>query len=248
VAAERARQNHGELRLRNDDLDRDRCRPEYVQAFREDLRWLGLTWTEPMVNQSERQPLYRSAFEKLAAAGLVYPCSCSRKDILAAARAPHESEETDEPIYPGTCRPAHPTPVNELPEPTNWRFRLPEGRTVTFIDRNVGRRSAVANIDFGDFLVWRRDGLPSYQLACAVDDADLEITEVVRGADLVMSTFRQILLLEALSAAVPDYFHCELMRDDAGQRLAKRHDALSLRSLRAQGLSPGQVVGLFAKP
>lgn len=243
IAAQRAA--GGELFLRNDDLDRDRCRPEFVQAFREDLAWLGLRWREPMVSQSERLPLYREAFERLAVQGLAYPCTCTRREIQASARAPHEDDEGDEPIYPGTCRPAAPQPAAAFPERTNWRFRVPEGRRLAFEDGRLGRRGAVAGTDFGDFLIWRKDGWPSYQMACAVDDAEMGITEVVRGADLILSTFRQILLLEALHRPVPAYAHCELMRDDRGRRLAKRHDALSLRALRGQGLSPAQVAALL---
>ncbi|HZZ58004.1 MAG TPA: tRNA glutamyl-Q(34) synthetase GluQRS [Opitutaceae bacterium] len=243
IAAQRAA--GGELFLRNDDLDRDRCRPEFVQAFREDLAWLGLRWREPMVSQSERLPLYRKAFERLAAQGLAYPCTCTRREIQASARAPHEDEEAGEPIYPGTCRPPAPRPAAAFPARTNWRFRVPEGRRLAFEDGRLGPRAAVAGTDFGDFLIWRKDGWPSYQLACAVDDADMGITEVVRGADLILSTFRQILLLEALRRPVPAYAHCELMRDEGGRRLAKRHDALSLRALRGQGLSPAQVAALL---
>ena len=109
----------------------------------------------------------------------------------------------------------------------------------------MGQQCAVAGRDFGDFLVWRKDDLPSYQLACAVDDADMNITEVVRGADLIKSTFRQILLLRALGRAEPQYYHCPLMMDDQGVRLAKRHDALSLRTLRERGVSPESLIRSF---
>lgn len=247
VAGERARAAGGTLLLRNDDLDRPRCRPEFVAAFQEDLAWLGLHWESPMISQSERRERYRAAFERLRLAGAVYPCRCSRKEIEAAARAPHESDEADEPLYPGTCRPA-PGTVAPADADGNWRFRVPDGETVRFTDRSLGAQAAVAGRDFGDFVVWRKDDWPSYQLACAVDDAELGITEVVRGADLVRSTFRQRLLLRALGAPAPEYFHCPLVRDASGQRLAKRHDALSLRALRAQGLSPADVVAKFAAP
>jgi glutamyl-tRNA synthetase len=120
----------------------------------------------------------------------------------------------------------------------NWRFRVSDGERIRFLDGHFGEQSAVCGVDFGDFLIWRKDDLPSYQLACAVDDAAMRITEVVRGADLITSTFRQLLILRALGCEPPAYFHCPLVTDHRGVRLAKRDDALSLRSLRAQGRTP----------
>lgn len=241
--------------MRNDDLDRERCRPEFVAAFQEDLTWLGLRWDGPMISQSERRPAYRAAAERLLAAGLIYPCWCSRRDVLASARAPHESEEHDEPLYPGTCRPENRAEHPSEPRPTldgggivNWRFRVPDGAAVAFADGGAGLQQAVAGRDFGDFIVWRKDGYPSYQLACAVDDGELGITEVVRGADLIPSTFRQILLEQALADPVPAFYHCALVRDAAGRRLAKRQDDLSLRALRAAGQSPAEVIARFGTP
>jgi glutamyl-tRNA synthetase len=133
----------------------------------------------------------------------------------------------------------------EDPIAVNWRFRVPDGATVRFDDGQAGPQEAVAGRDFGDFLVWRKDDVPSYQLACAVDDAELGITEVVRGDDLIKSTFRQILLLQALGAAPPAYWHCPLMLDAQGVRLAKRHDALSLRALRERGMAPEEIIRQF---
>ena len=115
---------------------------------------------------------------------------------------------------------------------------MPDGETISFVDENFGPQSFVAGKDFGDFAVWRRDGVLSYQLACVVDDAAMRITEVVRGADLLKSTARQILLYRALGLTAPKFFHCELMKDESGVRLAKRHDALSLRALKEKGASP----------
>jgi glutamyl-tRNA synthetase len=255
IAHQRARAAGGILVLRNDDLDTARCRPEFAAAQIEDLRWLGLSWEEgpdlggPLgpYNQSERRPLYRAAFEQLRAAGLVYPCSCSRKDLQSAASAPHE--HADEPLYPGTCRPENLTSHERTARAglnatsVNWRFRVPDGESVAFTDGALGPQSAVAGHNFGDFLVWRKDGTPSYQLACAVDDATMRITEVVRGADLAMSTFRQLLLFRALGHIAPHYYHCPLVTDEKGVRLAKRHDALSLRTLREQGKKPRELVG-----
>ena len=128
----------------------------------------------------------------------------------------------------------------------NWRFRVPDGRELDFVDGVAGRQTAVAGRDFGDFLVWRKDDTPSYQLACAVDDAELGVTEVVRGADLLRSTVRQLLLLEALGAPAPRYRHLPLVRDAHGTRLAKRHDALALRTLRGRGLDPAALLAGFA--
>jgi glutamyl-tRNA synthetase len=257
TAQERARQQNGTLILRNDDLDGPRCKPEFVAAMYEDLRWFGFSWSEgPDVggphapyNQSERTPFYREALEQLRAAGVLYPCTCSRKDLAAAARAPH-AEDDDEPIYPGTCRPSGDTgqvtsdtksPGN-IPSPAtrhpSLRFRVPDGEIISFTDENLGPQTFIAGKDFGDFVVWRPDDVPAYQLACVVDDAAMKITEVVRGADLLKSTARQLLLYRALNLAPPNFFHCSLLTDESGQRLAKRHAALSLRTLRAQNATP----------
>ncbi len=237
------------LFLRNDDLDAARCRPEFVTAMQEDLRWLGCAWQEPMITQSARIPLYRAALARLHTAGFIYPCTCSRKDVQQAITAPHEAAFNDEPLYPGTCRPENLPPSSPLHAPRspslgdglNWRFRVPDGETLAFTDGHFGPQSAVAGADFGDFLVWRKDDAPSYQLACVVDDADMGITEVVRGADLMKSTFRQLLLFRALGLATPAFYHCPLVTDETGARLAKRHDALALRTLREQGRTPEQL-------
>lgn len=247
LAAERALAAGGRLLMRMDDLDTARCRPGFAAAALEDLAWLGLRWEEPVVVQSARLPLYREALAKLHAAGLVFPCHRSRRDLAEALSAPHEggaAPADDEPLYPAAWRPAAdapPPPLDAAGWATNWRFRVPDGRELRFNDGHFGAQSAVAGRDFGDFLVWRKDGFPSYQLACAVDDAALGVTEVVRGADLIRSTFRQLLLLEALGAPIPAYWHAPLMADEHGMRLAKRHDALSLATLRERGLSPDAV-------
>ena len=241
VAQRRAHAAGGTLILRNDDLDGPRCRPEYVAAMLEDMHWFGLRWSEgpdnggtfAPYNQSERKAHYRAAFERLRQSGLIYPCSCSRQDVLRALTAPHQGEE--EPVYPGTCRGQSP---DRPREGVNWRFRVPDGEVVSFQDGSCGNQSEVAGSEFGDFLVWRKDDLPSYQLACTVDDDAMKITEVVRGADLITSTFRQLLLYGALHLEVPAFYHCPLVTDEYGVRLAKRSDALALRALRAQGHTP----------
>jgi glutamyl-tRNA synthetase len=243
TAQVRAEAQEGTLLLRNDDLDRARCRPEFVAAMIEDLHWFGFRWQEPMVSQSERLPLYRAALARLHALGCIYPDHRSRKDVLAAASAPHEGDEHDEPLFPPEFRPPAGAPLPALTEPvtTNWRFRVPDGETLAFTDGHFGPQTAVAGRDFGDFLVWRKDDLPSYQLATVVDDVAMGITEVVRGADLLKSTFRQLLLFRALGATPPAFYHCPLVRDDHGVRLAKRHDALALRTLRKQGRTPEEI-------
>lgn len=236
IAQQRATAAGGSLILRNDDLDRARCRSEFVTAMIEDMQWFGLRWSEGPYNQSERVPLYADAFEKLRANGFIYPCTCSRQDVLRALDAPHAGEE--EPLYPGTCRGCSP---NRERSGVNWRFRVPDGETISFTDVALGLHTEISGRDFGDFLVWRKDDLPSYQLACTVDDDDLRITEVVRGADLLTSTCRQLLLYRALGFAEPAFFHCPLVTDEDGVRLAKRHDALSLRALRDQGRQPEEL-------
>lgn len=248
AAVYRCKLNNGRLLLRIDDLDADRARPHFTQAAVEDLRWLGIQCQEGPdtggprgpYSQSERLGFYREAMRSLISGGWVYPCTCSRRDLARAVSAPHASEE--EPVYPGFCRPAAPlVPGADFRPELNWRFRIPEPERLTFVDGLQGAQSAVAAADFGDFLVWRKDGVPSYQLASAVDDAQMGVTEVVRGADLITSTFRQLLLWRALNHTPPDFYHCPLLTDAAGRRLAKRDDALSLRTLREVGWSPRDV-------
>ncbi len=247
--------------LRNEDLDPQRSRAEFARAMMEDLRWLGIGWTEgpdcdgpygPYA-QSERRTHYLEAWRRLREGGFLYPCICSRRDLARAASAPNDADDDDELVYPGTCRGRE--DVGEFTEPAgvNWRFRVTEGEEVEFTDMNLGRQSYVAGRDFGDFLVWRRDDVPAYQLAVVVDDAAMRITEVVRGADLLKSTARQLLLMRALGYAdlgyaAPDYFHCELVRDAAGVRLAKRHDALSIRHLRESGMTAEKVLEMAGWP
>ena len=241
IAAERAREAQGTLILRVEDIDRARCKPDFVSGMMADLAWFGFKWQEgPDVGgpfapykQSERFHHYEAALKALRDAGVAYPCSCSRQDVLRALSAPHAGEE--EPVYPGTCR--NRTEPGQSRRCT-WRFRVPDGETVAFIDGRLGRQSFVAGKDFGDFVLWRSDGVPSYQLAVVVDDAAMQITEVVRGEDLLLSTARQLLLYQSLGFRPPDFYHCPLVVDGGGVRLAKRHEALSLKTLREQGRMP----------
>jgi glutamyl-tRNA synthetase len=242
IAAQRARAADGKLWLRNEDLDPQRSRQDFADAMRDDLRWLGIAWDAEM-RQSERLDVYRKAMERLVRGGFVYPCHCSRRDLEQVVQAPHEDD--DEPVYSGTCRPRKTEAEAILQPGMNYRFRVPDGEVVSFIDGHAGPQSFTAECggsDFGDFVIWRKDGLPSYQLACIVDDAAVAITEVVRGRDLLRSTARQILLQRALELPTPLYFHTDLMRDETGARLAKRHDALSLRSLRDAGFTPADII------
>ena len=257
IAQQRAQTNGGVLVLRNEDLDATRFKLEFIGAMLEDLKWFGFAWQEgpdcggPFgpYNQSERREFYLAAMRKLLAGGFIYPCTCSRSDVRRALSAPHQGE--DEPVYPGTCREKPETGAEQSrfdPSATcrstlkrNWRFRVPDGETIAFTDVHCGPQQFVAGKDFGDFVVWRHDGVPAYQLSVVVDDAAMRITEVVRGADLLKSTARQLLLYRALGVPAPQFYHCTLMTDEKGVRLAKRHEALSLRCLRAQGLSPAQL-------
>ena len=249
-AFERAREHEGTLIFRNEDLDEPRCRAKFAMAMMEDLRWYGIGWQEgPDVggsfgpySQSERREFYLEAWRRLLRGGWLYPCSCSRKELAQAASAPHDDtpqNDNDELVYPGTCR--NRRLMASAPLGVNWRFRVPDGQSIEFQDRRMSRQSFEAGRDFGDFLVWRHDDVPSYQLAVVVDDAAMQVSEVVRGADLLRSTARQILLQRALGLATPGYYHCPLMTDENGIRMAKRHDGLSLRSLREQGRTPEQV-------
>lgn len=253
TAYQRTCRANGTLVLRNEGLDPQRSKPQYVEAFIEDLRWLGIIWQEgPDVggpfapySQSERYSFYFNAWRQLRDSGVIFPCSCSRKDLAESPSAPHDTD--DEPIYSGRCRHrVWEAQQYETPAGVNWRFRVPHGEQIAFTDLHLGEQSYIAGHDFGDFLIWRRDDVPAYQLAVVVDDAAMQITEVVRGADLLRSTARQILLLRALGLPQPAHYHCDLLRDEHGQRLAKRTDALSLRHLRQQGLAPEQVRARFS--
>jgi glutamyl-tRNA synthetase len=280
TAWQRARAAGGKLVFRNEDLDYQRCKPEFVSAMYQDLRWLGLDWDEgpeppqsgksgqpggPGVggpfapySQSQRRSVYLEAWRKLRDSGLIYPCTCSRKDLERALSAPHEplheADETgppaphadDELPYPGICRSKIATARDyDSPAGVSWRFRVPDGETISFVDGNFGPQQFVAGRDFADFLLWRRDDIPAYQLAVVADDTAMQITEVVRGADLLKSTARQLLLIRALSYPTPAYFHCPLLRDEKNVRLAKRHDALSLRKLRESGITAEELRSSF---
>ena len=253
TAAARAARAGGTLIYRDDDLDRDRCKPEFLQAALDDLHWLGLQWHEgpdlggphAPYSQSARIDPYKEAFETLRRLGLIYPCHCTRSEVARALSAPHPLDE--EPIYPGTCRPPDPATFKTPRSGVNWRFRIPVRETLTFNDLAQGKQSAVALEDFGDFLIWRKDDFPSYQLASAVDDALMGITEIVRGRDLITSTFRQLLIWRALEHPEPAFYHCPLLTNASGKRLAKRDDALSIHTLRGLGRTALELIGEVEK-
>jgi glutamyl-tRNA synthetase len=250
------RSRGGAFIWRLEDLDPPRVVPGMAAAQSEDLAWLGLDWDEgpggepgggpyaPYV-QSERTALYEEALDRLAAAGRLFPCRRSRKDLQALASAPHGPEGAP---YPAAFRPQHLDP--------DWydrlrgaacpdaavRFRV-DGRPVLWTDRVYGQRVERVGETVGDFVLKRRDGLYAYQLAAVVDDLAMAIDDVVRGADLLGSTARQIQLIAALGGTPPAYAHVPLVLSAAGEKLSKRDQGLSLRGLRAAGVSPQSLAG-----
>ena len=259
-----ARAGDDGLVMRIEDLDRARCREEFATAALDDLRWLGLAWTEgPDVGgphgpyrQSARTAWYLEIWRRLEATGAIYPSPHSRRDVEEASLAPHDDPPASrsgdggdqppddaEPIFPPRLRPGHRERAS-APGDVAWRFRVPDGRTIEFHDARFGLVRRTAGVDFGDFVVWRRDDVAAYELAVVADDHAMEIEEVVRGADLLTSTARQLLLYESLGWPPPSFCHAPLVCDAAGRRLAKRSGGLAIRDLRARGLSPHDVLTL----
>lgn len=250
TAMERAKAAGGTLIYRNEDIDPQRCKAEYAQTALTDLRWFGLDWSEgpdlggpcAPYSQSERTHHFLKAWERLKERGVIYPCDRSRKDVAQASQAPHADDEAAEPLYPIDWRPAPEAGQSALtPDGVNWRFRVPEGKIIRFTDLRLGECSFEGQRDFGDFVIWRRDNVPAYELAVVVDDDAMGITEVVRGEDLLRSTARQLLIYDALGLSAPDFFHTPLLCDANGQRLAKRTQALSLGEMRAAGKTPSEL-------
>ncbi|WP_026988694.1 tRNA glutamyl-Q(34) synthetase GluQRS [Fodinicurvata fenggangensis] len=238
----------GRFLIRMEDIDRSRCRPEYETAIFEDLAWLGLTWSEPVDRQSAQLDAYRQALDRLNEAGLLYPCFCTRRDITdeiaRSERAPHGPEG---PLYPGTCRQLT---VQERQARMKdgatyaWRLDMAEAlkRTpdLSWTDRQAGRQDARPEL-LGDVVLARKDISTSYHLSVVVDDARQGITLVTRGEDLFMASHLHRLLQALLDLPVPEWLHHRLVTDSQGQRLAKRHDSLSLDSLRQAGESPQEI-------
>jgi glutamyl-tRNA synthetase len=240
-----ARSQGGTVRLRIEDIDSPRVKPQATQQALDDLRWLGLDWNESPVIQSERIPLYQEALQSLQHKELVYPCTCTRSDVASAASAPHAEHEG--PTYPGTCAWRCVADAKDLTRhglPFAWRFRVRE--SPTFTDRFAGPQQIDLARLGGDFVVWKAAGTPAYQLAVVVDDAAMGVTEVIRGDDLIPSTPRQLLLYQALGITPPTFAHVPMVVGEDGRRLAKRHGDTRLATLREAGVRPEALIGLLA--
>jgi len=241
-----ARSRGGILKLRIEDIDSPRVKPESTASILEDLAWLGLDWDGAPQIQTERVERHRETLNLLAAKNLIYPCICSRADVERAASAPHLGQEG--PRYPGTCAHMTPDDARQLTVPFAWRYRFSDGNACGFVDGVMG---AVAAVDQGDFVIWKagkggqKEG-PAYQLAVVVDDHDQEINEVVRGGDLLESTARQISLARALGWSSPAWFHLPLVIGTDGKRLAKRHGDTRIASLRKAGVKAERLCAYLA--
>ena len=251
----------GAFLLRMEDIDQPRCKPEWDTTIRDDLRWLGLSWPEPVMRQSARMPAYGRALAALGAQGLTYACTCTRADIRAALSAPQEGAPVigpDGPVYPGTCRSKGHQAGHDAPQAA---IRLDMGRAMARLGGMVSFTETgpvypgqhvfdtAQMVDrVGDIVLARRDIGTSYHLAVVVDDAAQGVTLVTRGADLFAATAIHVVLQRLLDMAVPDYHHHRLIRDEAGKRLAKRDDARALALYRAQGLGPEEIRALVGLP
>lgn len=252
IAWNRAQAAGGTFRLRIEDIDRARCRPEWEAAIADDLHWLGLAWPEPVIRQSERGAAHAAALARIEALGLLYPCRCTRGDIRAALSAPQEGApaggDDRAPVYPGTCR-GRPMDAAGPGE----AIRLDMGRAVRLLSLPAFEETGPARAgrhlpdpgrlvsETGDVVLARRDIGSSYHLAVVVDDAAEGITEVVRGEDLFAATFVHVVLQAALGLPTPAYHHHRLIRDGAGRRLAKRDDARALARFREEGMTPDDI-------
>lgn len=230
IACERTRLFGGKIVLRIEDIDSQRTRQIYKDQIIPDLKKAGITWDEGddiggdfgPYTQSKRLNFYKEAFFKLLKKNLIYPSFESRAQIRALSKAPCAKSGDFEPeaIFPLSLRPkSFEMPQNPLL--CNWRFKVPQDKVVEFEDKLAGHQRFVGQVDFGDFLVWRKSGEPSYELAVVADDIAMQISEVVRGRDLLLSTARQILLYEAFEAEIPDFAHCPLLLDSSQKKLSK---------------------------
>ena len=251
------RTKFGQVILRIEDIDQTRSRPEYVTALIEDLQWLGLDWDlgptlldpQPNYFQSSRHQLYEQALARLAKEDLTYPCFCTRKELKMLASATHLDDEGL--FYPGTCRKLNPNERQarlKAGQKAAIRLKCPLNLDpISFHDRFLGRKCFTPTPQGYDLPLRRSDGVIAYQLACVIDDAAMGVTQVLRGRDLINSTPRQILLAQLLGIKpISDYAHIPLLLDAMGERLAKRHQSLTIRSLRANHVLPEQIIGLLA--
>lgn len=244
-----ARVGGGWIELRIEDLDAPRVQRGSTKSILEDLAWLGIDWDSGPRFQADRLEEFRAARDQLAAAGQIYPCICSRRDIQEAASAPHATQEG--PVYPGTCRgrfaDLEAARTASSDGQVAWRFAVPEQSIVAWHDLFAGPQSFAVSADLGDFVVWKKDDEPAYQLAVVVDDARSKINQVVRGDDLLPSAARQILLYQALGFAAPDWLHLPLVLDSSGRRLAKRSGDTTLAALREHGVTATQLLQWVAQ-
>ena len=238
-----ARRQSGTILLRIEDIDSPRVKPDAAHLIMEELQWLGLNWDIGPIVQTKRLSKYQQALELLKRHELVYPCTCTRKDIEQAASAPHLEHEL--PPYPGTCAKRCVSDANAIQDrPFSWRFRA-SSPVPSFNDLVHGR--ILPRVEFGgDFVVWKNNDTPAYQLAVVVDDADSGVTEVIRGDDLIPSTPRQIMLYQALQLPLPQFGHVPLVVGSDGRRLAKRHGDWRLATLRQQGWTREKLLGVLA--
>ena len=235
------RSQNGEMVLRIEDLDPDRCRPEYAETLKDDLRWLGLDWDREQTPQSLRTAAYAVEFEKLADLGLVYPCYCTRGELHAAS-APHASDGRV--LYAGTCRNLTPEQRAEKTKKPAWRLAVPD-KVYGYTDGLQGSYEENLAAECGDFIIRRADGVYAYQLAVVTDDGDGGVTQVVRGMDLLDSTPRQLYLYELLGLNAPAFYHVPLLTAPDGRRLSKREKDLDLGALRKTH-TPEQLLGKLA--
>ncbi|HEX4123314.1 MAG TPA: tRNA glutamyl-Q(34) synthetase GluQRS [Tepidisphaeraceae bacterium] len=244
-----ARQNGWKILLRIEDLDGPRIKAGADRELIEDLRWLGLDWDGPPIYQSSRVNLYQQAIAKLVESKQAYACVCTRREAALAASAPHSEDRTA--IYSGRCRGRFISPEEarrQTGRPAAIRFLVPN-ETITFVDELLGEKRFDMSRELGDFVIAKADGTPAYQLAVVVDDADMGVTEVVRGDDLLDSTPRQLLLYRALrlEANRPRYWHLPLVVGPDGRRLAKRHGDTRLSAYRQAGVRPERIMALLGR-
>lgn len=235
------------FRLRIEDLDQGRSRPEFVEGIFEDLRWLGIEWDEPVLVQSQRTAIYEEALEALRDRGLVYACFCTRADIAQSLTAPHGDAATS---YPGTCRPLPDDPERRATTPHCWRLDSAKALEIAGLPSWTeadGSRFGASASQIGDAILARKDAPSSYHLSCVIDDAASGVTTVVRGADLRPSTPIQRVLQELLGMPEPTYLHHRLVTHEDGRRLAKRDLAPTLAAMRAAGVDGRELADVLTK-